>query len=835
VHEFWNKRCRYMRKINAFIKNRINFESLVSLFAIAGTILYVQRPHSLPLVFRGTLWLLIICAVLAAALKFWMVIAERKSSSRLSENEPRVVVDWWGSIAGIIAVVITGSLVRNLAIPFVLVVFFAAMAFYYRSLRRENLARLPVITTALLYALTLALLVVYLRSASGFISPQEPLDPQFSAIPSAYFAVDSTLSVYNKSHIRLAAIQFILFSGAFSFLLLALQGIHQNRRSWLRNPYAPAAMLVVLAATLPVPPFGMDGSHWAHWVGPSLALLDGEWPYFDVFSYYGLLPIIVLSGWILAFGASPISLAIFLSILAFLSAMIVYALIARHGRSHLVAFVGATLLILLAYNHQAWALPTPNHSALRFHFFIASVLWAAFEFFVSLKREGRHAYWYAFLLGILTTWGPSDGLFVLLGITIVLGLIGVGDRQIGWQKVLSIYATYVAGIMALPLAAIVTRGGLSGTISAASRIVDFLSIFPQGYGNFPQYFDAALLLMFVMMVALVIYCVRFVILNRVINPKFAFCIFSLILSTPYLLQAISRTPVLPNGFLWVVLPGFLILVARPLRFISHQTSATKIVVIVIALSSILALANPIKIFVAQMRRLTVGQESDIQLWAQRCAADKVKGVPCESVRPFTLAGLYAKEKAFSFVVAPGFSRMVDECRAGTLIVDTLDAFVYMAGNCRPHHPYQSFFSVSTKKQAEEYLEILSKGRTVYFGTTFFGFQQRLSDQLKESWLARRRAPSTCDAAKKDASEFVASALSDAARSRGIELSNNPSILLDSDRGIICHLRPGVRLLFAGSGERIVNAIDGDMIRLSGPALDPLKDGYPNHIRIIQPR
>ena len=135
VHEVWNKGCRYMRIINVFIKNRVTLELLVSLFAIAGAILYVQRPHSLPLVLRGILWLLIICAVLAAAVKFSLVIAERKSSSRLSEKEPRVRVDWWGSIAGIIAVVITGSLLRNLAIPFMLVVFLTAMTFSFRSLR----------------------------------------------------------------------------------------------------------------------------------------------------------------------------------------------------------------------------------------------------------------------------------------------------------------------------------------------------------------------------------------------------------------------------------------------------------------------------------------------------------------------------------------------------------------------------------------------------------------------------------------------------------------------------------------------------------------------------
>ena len=133
------------------------------------------------------------------------------------------------------------------------------------------------------------------------------------------------------------------------------------------------------------------------------------------------------------------------------------------------------------------------------------------------------------------------------------------------------------------------------------------------------------------------------------------------------------------------------------------------------------------------------------------------------------------------------------------------------------------------------MEIILKGRTVYFGTTFFGFQQRLSDQLKESWLTRRRAPSTCDAVKKDAGEFVASALSDETRSRGIVLIYNPSILLDSDRGILCYLKPGMHLQFAGSGERIVNAVEGDTIRLMGLALDPIKDGYPNQIRIMPSR
>jgi hypothetical protein len=157
----------------------------------------------------------------------------------------------------------------------------------------------------------------------------------------------------------------------------------------------------------------------------------------------------------------------------------------------------------------------------------------------------------------------------------------------------------------------------------------------------------------------------------------------------------------------------------------------------------------------------------------------------------------------------------------------------MAGDCRPHHRYPSFFSVSTRRQAAEYLEILSKHDSVYFGQTFFHFQQRLADELKEAWLARRRAPSSCDPSKARVSKFVASGLSDATTSRGIGLSPKPTVLLDTDRGILCYLRPGMRLRFARSGDRIIARIAGDVIELEGQSLDGKKDGYPHPIFLVK--
>ncbi|MBC7489493.1 MAG: hypothetical protein H7240_05395 [Glaciimonas sp.] len=821
------------KKIYDFVQERITIHLIISFFAIAATLLYVQRPHSFPLELRSMLWVFVIFSVLAAGLLLWNAITKRNGVSHLAKGLTKIQPGLWSLFSGVTALILTGTLLSNLAVPLVLVGIFGALGFYFPQPRREYLARLPVLATAILYAVTLALLVVYLRSASGFITPQEPLDPQASAIPLAYFAAESNF-VYNKAHIKSEAIQFVFFSAAFLLLLLpAIAKFYPRRKFWLHSPFTPAAIFVALVATIPIPPFGMDSAHWGHWIGPARALLDGQWPYFDVFSYYGLLPIVALAGWIAVFEDSYISLAVFLATLAFSSATLVYSLIARHGRSHMAAFIGVSVLMLFAYDQKGMALPYPNHSALRFHFFISAVLWTAFAFFTAFKRGTKHAYIYAFLLGLLTTWGPSDGLFVFIGITLVLTVTAAKGNHFEKTKALFAYAAYIAGLSLLFVIALCARGTLSGVIAAPGRVIDFLSIFGQGYGNLPQYFDTSFLLALAMVFTLTAYCVRFFVLKRVMTPRVAFAIFSLILSAPYLLQAITRTPVLPAGFLWVLLPCFLILVAsKPLRFSLHPAPALAIAPIAIVISVVFSLGNPVTKLAYRLEPIVAGQENSISLWAQRCADAKAKGAPCESVRPFTLAGLYAAEpRALS--KSPIVSRITDECRKGTLIVDQSDALIYQSGNCRPHHPYQSFFSISTKKQADEYSQILSRSDSVFFGENGWNFQRRLSDQLKEKWLAQRRAPSTCDAAKANIGEFVASGLSDLTRGRGIGLSNDPNILLDIDRGILCHIRPGMRLKFSASGERIVRRVDGDVIQLIGLPLDPVADGYPNPIRIVQ--
>lgn len=66
--------------------------------------------------------------------------------------------------------------------------------------------------------------------------------------------------------------------------------------------------------------------------------------------------------------------------------------------------------------------------------------------------------------------------------------------------------------------------------------------------------------------------------------------------------------------------------------------------------------------------------------------------------------------------------------------------------------------------------------------------------------------------------------------RGVSTSPEPEVIL-SDPTDLRDIQAGDRLIFAGSGERRVRAIMANRILLSGPALNPATDGFPNVIGI----
>ena len=819
-----------MSKINAFIKNRVALELLVSLFAIAGAILYVQRPHFLPLAFRAALWLLIICTVLVAALKFWRALAERKSTRRLPEIEPRVAVDWWCSIAGIAAVVITGSILRNLTVAFFLVVLFVVFDLLAKTSLRNGKVSFSAVVNSLLWAGVLAFFIVYLRTANGFITPIEPSIKSFNNIPAAYL---SEGFAFDKSHIRTSLFQFIGFF--FSTILLALPLFKfktEYKWSWISHPTFPLAVFFTLTGVLNVPPFNLDPAHWTHWLGPSAALSDGLWPYLDTFSYYGFLPILILSSWTSIFGISPLSLSSLLSILAFASTLFIYILIAKRSHSNYAALLGVIILIFLAYDNNQ-SLGTPNHSALRFHLYVAISLWAGYKLIDAFQSGRMSTYGYSFLLGVMTTWSPSDGLFLLIATSSSLGIFAISGRPNALKNSAKGYLAYALGVISVLIIVLIFRGNLTGTKRAFDEISDFFSIFTQGYGYHGQYFDATWVLFLISSTIVISYCIRAILLGKICQKRVIFCIYSSILVLPVLLQSIGRSPVNPNGILWIALPCLLIVAAKPFERLSRSSPSTTIIMSLLAASVLITIGNPLAKFTSLLSSITVGREGGINNWSNQCLKNQLISEGCSPVDNVTLNGLYKKETAFSFESDKRFMRMISECQAGAIIVDDMDSFVYEIGKCRPKFYYQSIFSVSSKNQVDNYLREITGHNYVFFGTsTRWQFQNKLIEQIKDSWLLARNGPSDCDSTKIANKEFALSALSDNNFSRGIGL-NNFELLLDTDRGMICHLSAGTRLRFSSGIERVVLGVKGNSVLLSsGPKLNPFVDGFPNKITII---
>lgn len=749
----------------------------------------------------------------------------------------------------------------------------------------ESAFPLSLISAALIYSVLGALVIVYIRSAQGFILPMEPLPPLLSNIPPAYYANDNTLTVYNKSHIRSAFFQFIFYLILLCALLLTFFARPRlDKLVWLSNPWLASAVFVTACSVIPVPPFSMDPSHWSHLIGPTLGIGQGKLPVLDVFSYYGFIPPIILSIWGDLFDITPISLALLLSSMAAGASLMIYTVVAKLGRSHLAAFLTVAILMLMAYDQQKWAIVVPNHSALRFHFFIAASMMAAYKLFHFYSINSRQAGIYAFAIGILTLWSLLEGAFVLFSITFAMAveaLLGTHESRL---RILRLYLTYISGIVFVAIIAlIISAGHISGVVDSLAMAIDFFSIFKNGYGYLPQAMRPEQLVWWAMIGLVGVFTIRRIALKEQFDSVRPFCIFVLILSIPYVLQEIGRGAVQPNGIWWLYLPCVAILLSRtkePHDFVNpfsifvliftipyvvqeisfgsiqlnaiwwlflpsvvillsktlvvHPLNTGAIILAAVALIIVGSVGNPAEIFAKRIGLLTVSREPDIFNWAKRCDVAIAKGESCDSPIPFSLNGKFINELKWQFATDPIFKRMVTECKSGSLIVDTRDAFVYALGMCSPQSRYQSFFSVSSNRQSKEYLEVLSGGRPVFFGNAGgFAFQQRLLDQIKQDWMAKRLAPTDCNPAKSNAKEFALSALSDGTYSRGISLPSAKSVLLDTDRDILCHLSLGMKLHFAGSGERKITKIVGNIIEVDGSSLDTMSDGYPNQIEIVR--
>jgi hypothetical protein len=164
------------------------------------------------------------------------------------------------AVFSVFTVLLGGAFLANPAIPLAAGACLAFIGYFMRQGGRRHRNGQPrVAAAAIIYAVTLALFLVFVRSASSFIQPQEPLIPSLSGIPAAYYAEDMALSVYGKAHIRKAAIQLFFFACLFAvFLAPVCRPLASGWRKLAFSPYAAGTIFIAFVSTAPVPPLAWD-------------------------------------------------------------------------------------------------------------------------------------------------------------------------------------------------------------------------------------------------------------------------------------------------------------------------------------------------------------------------------------------------------------------------------------------------------------------------------------------------------------------------------------------------------------------------------------------------
>ncbi|HRN51112.1 MAG TPA: hypothetical protein PLC52_09580 [Anaerolineales bacterium] len=195
----------------------------------------------------------------------------------------------------------------------------ACFAFVVSSLLKEqefsrsNSIRRQLLRTdiaILIYASLIAIIIVTVRTAFGFLDtiPSESLG---EIIPKFWYTDDPVLAVYNKEHVRLAVLQFFLFTALAFFAGNA--AVRFFSKFWSRleglHPATAIFAIVLFFGSISLPSFDIDAPHWTVWLGPALDALSGNWPYLHAQSGYGFLVSGVIGAWISLFAVSSLSLA----------------------------------------------------------------------------------------------------------------------------------------------------------------------------------------------------------------------------------------------------------------------------------------------------------------------------------------------------------------------------------------------------------------------------------------------------------------------------------------------------------------------------------------------
>ncbi|HEV8096353.1 MAG TPA: hypothetical protein VGP71_11530 [Burkholderiales bacterium] len=339
------------------------------------------------------------------------------------------------------------------------------------------------------------------------------------------------------------------------------------------DPLSIAFAVLVVVASIYLPPYRIDLDHWYPLIAASTAIGNGLWPYVSGYdSGYGLLCPAFLALWLFCFGLSALSLTAIIMLSNLVAGIASFTLIRRLTGSPLLALVGA-LYPLQGINPYVLAVSRDFAVSSSFRAPVQITL-CALLLYLSLRRK-RARFVPAFLFGLMVLWDPLFGAFAAAGFVFAHGYLfvhGTGAVRATHARTL---ASMFGGI-ALPLAAIAALHGAVWTnlletyseISATGRLAVL------GYANLPQQFDPIVTVAFLVAVPYLALVVRRLSLHRRLTRTDLFLGATLIAAVPRVLYALGRSDAVHYlPLYWALIPCAALLIGLVLRVRARRFGA----------------------------------------------------------------------------------------------------------------------------------------------------------------------------------------------------------------------------------------------------------------------
>jgi hypothetical protein len=456
------------------------------------------------------------------------------------------------------------------------------------------------------------------------------------------------------------------------------------------SPLSAAFAVLVLFASIYLPPYRVDLDHWYPLVAAATAIRNGMWPYLSGYdSGYGLLCPAFLALWLSCFGLSTLSLSALIMLSSLVAGITSFTLIRRLTASPLLALLGA-LYPLQGVSPYALAISRDFAVSSSFRAPVQIALCALLLHLSLRRRRGRFVP--GFLFGVMVLWDPLFGAFAAAGFLFAHGYLlahATGPERAMHARTL---VAMCSGI-ALPVALIAMLPGVVwtnpletyGEISAAGRLTLL------GYANLPQQFDPIVIVTFLVGVLYLALVLRRWSLHRQLTRTDLFFGATLIAAIARVLYALGRsdaTHYLP--MYWALMPC----VALLIRWIACAYFWGSF-----PLDRILSVSN-----------LASRYESARQAWHRECAArdsctrDDAPSLGNQLQRasdPLEKTGLLGSDPL-----------LFAACREGFVVLSYVDAWIYATADCYSPVRIPSLSFVTTGTQFERTVRLLAGERHI---------------------------------------------------------------------------------------------------------------------------